>query len=382
MLDIELDSQTLFVSSLLGRTTFLVVFLVLLISQPKARYLLYWIGALLGSVMGMLISAHYARSEALPPLMGFIAYTVYLTSLTLAWAGLRSFHGRVVPLRLALSLAMVPGVIYYLGALADVSPRLMLPLVCVGASIPMALALGELMNRTQERLLTGYLVTLAFSGYFLSLIASGLLIILGVIPPILNTAAVPAMLADQVSGILVYFGFIAMSSERATRDFKKQASTDPLTKVANRRGGQPVLESLHELRREGSPCSVWLADIDHFKAVNDSYGHDAGDAVLTAVADRLTLSLRRGDTLVRWGGEEFLVILPNTTLAEGAASAERFRQSVEAEPFLIKEAALPITISVGGADMSHADEGYGLCIKRADEALYRAKNLGRNQVQY
>jgi two-component system cell cycle response regulator len=156
--------------------------------------------------------------------------------------------------------------------------------------------------------------------------------------------------------------------------------TDALTGLRNRRHVEEYLERLVSLaRRHAEPMAVLVVDIDRFKSVNDRHGHEAGDAVLREVAGRMVGSVRLEDMVGRWGGEEFLVVLPNTA-AEGAAElAERLRQVVADQPCRLPDGgALPVTISIGCA-ASLMDDAATL-VRAADAALYQAKESGRNRV--
>jgi two-component system cell cycle response regulator len=156
--------------------------------------------------------------------------------------------------------------------------------------------------------------------------------------------------------------------------------TDALTGLRNRRHVEEYLARLVSLaRRNAEPIAVLIIDIDHFKSVNDGHGHDAGDAVLREVADRMVRSVRLEDMVGRWGGEEFLVVLPNTG-ADGAAElAERLRRMVADEPCQLGDGgSIQVTISVGCAASLMDDAG--TLVRSADVAMYRAKESGRNRV--
>ena len=157
---------------------------------------------------------------------------------------------------------------------------------------------------------------------------------------------------------------------------------DPLTGLGNRRHFRAVLErSIEIVARSGESVLLLLLDIDHFKNINDTHGHLAGDQVLQAVADCLARCVRPMDTVVRYGGEEFAMILPNCRPACGRTVAERIRRAIESLSISTQQLNLQVTISIGGAYApewvrSTAD----LWIERADQQLYRAKSDGRNQV--
>ena len=131
----------------------------------------------------------------------------------------------------------------------------------------------------------------------------------------------------------------------------------------------------------GKPLAVLVLDIDYFKSVNDAHGHDAGDEVLREFALRIRKSIRGIDLACRYGGEEFVIIMPETNLAAATVVAERLRRRIASEPFLIQQGTrrLDATISIGIAALQDADNPASV-IKRADQALYRAKRDGRNRV--
>jgi two-component system cell cycle response regulator len=162
----------------------------------------------------------------------------------------------------------------------------------------------------------------------------------------------------------------------------EMAITDVLTGLHNRRYMESHLAALVEQAgARGKPLTVLVLDIDFFKSVNDTYGHDAGDDVLREFALRLKKSIRGIDLACRYGGEEFVVAMPDTDSTVAAMVAERLRRRIAAEPFKINqgERAVEVTISVGLAALGEADTAAGL-LKRADQALYRAKRDGRNRV--
>jgi two-component system cell cycle response regulator len=165
-------------------------------------------------------------------------------------------------------------------------------------------------------------------------------------------------------------------------DGLKLAVTDPLTGLKNRRFALSALAQVaDEAERTGRPFAIMVLDLDHFKKVNDTHGHASGDAVLAEAARRISGGLRSGDMVARMGGEEFMVVMPDTSTSAAAAAGERLRRMVEAVPFAIPGQIEPlhVTISVGIA-MGGGPETIELLVDEADRALYSAKAEGRNAV--
>ena len=166
----------------------------------------------------------------------------------------------------------------------------------------------------------------------------------------------------------------------ANQLLQHQAMTDALTGLANRRHGFAELDRLiASSERHTRPLCVLMCDLDHFKTLNDTYGHQAGDSCLREAARRLADAVRRDDLPVRWGGEEFLVLMPDASKEHAAEVAERIRSHVADPPFRAGEAELHVTMSVGWAMRYDGEAGADL-VARADAALYEAKRLGRNAV--
>ena len=159
---------------------------------------------------------------------------------------------------------------------------------------------------------------------------------------------------------------------------------DPLTGLYNRRYMINQLEQLmHRSLMGGKPVSLLIADIDHFKSVNDTWGHDVGDLVLKEFADRLKQGVRPMDVVCRQGGEEFVIVMPETSGDIAVTVGERVRQVIAGKPFEVQEIGqkLDITVSVGVASLTGSRDTADAFLKRADEALYVAKSSGRNRVE-
>ena len=164
------------------------------------------------------------------------------------------------------------------------------------------------------------------------------------------------------------------------RKLQQAVMTDPLTGLPNRRYALDRLEQeVAAAKRRNGGVAIMIVDIDHFKKVNDQHGHDVGDAVLRHVAGLLRAKARLQDAICRMGGEEFLVICPDSGIEDVFRAAERLRAVVESSPYMLADRKLWITISIGIASLGDEMNTANL-VKTADVAVYRAKEMGRNRV--
>lgn len=162
---------------------------------------------------------------------------------------------------------------------------------------------------------------------------------------------------------------------------EKQATHDPLTELYNRRYVFGFIENeLKRYRRYGDRFSLILIDADFFKRVNDTYGHGAGDAALRHISDSCVRSVREADVVGRFGGEEFIIVLPRTSATEAAVVAERIRASLRQPGFKWQDRPINITLSLGIAEVGSDAASFDELLKSADSALYAAKRAGRDQV--
>jgi diguanylate cyclase (GGDEF)-like protein len=165
----------------------------------------------------------------------------------------------------------------------------------------------------------------------------------------------------------------------ANKELKALASNDPLTNTYNRHGLQQHIHSAFErYRRTQELFCVALIDYDHFKEINDNYGHDVGDIVLITGADLIKSGIREQDKLARWGGEEFLVLLPNTDLDGAFSIANKLKKVISAKPI-----GQPVGVNVsvtGGVAIVNQNDTFETLFKRADDALYKGKQNGRNCI--
>ncbi len=206
-------------------------------------------------------------------------------------------------------------------------------------------------------------------------------------------AALPALRFEQALQLLAHAGQMPPPGDPASATWQQAmidrlvelSSRDALTGLANRRAFELALErEVDRVARSGEPALLLALDIDHFKRVNDTHGHGAGDQVIGAVASALMDSVRPMDLVARVGGEEFAIILPNCASTFGTTVAERIRRRVERMPILLQPShqELTVTISIGGAFAPQWVRSTPALLKeRADQQLYGAKAQGRNLVQ-
>lgn len=186
--------------------------------------------------------------------------------------------------------------------------------------------------------------------------------------------------------MLTIIGFnataIGLVISRMITQIKQLSQEDPLTKIFNRRHLTTVAEEeINRVRKNNSTLSIVLLDIDHFKKVNDVYGHAAGDAALITCVDVIKKSIRSTDYVGRLGGEEFCILLPNTTLEDAKVLSNRIRENIAAHHVVWEEHTIPITASFGiTAFNSSIKNEWSNLLNKADIAMYQAKNNGRNQV--
>jgi len=176
--------------------------------------------------------------------------------------------------------------------------------------------------------------------------------------------------------------------KKAKKDLEFQASHDVLTNLVNRRFMiQKMEQELDRCKRYGVVCSLVMVDLDHFKSVNDEYGHAAGDVVLKEVASRISAHLRGADTLARWGGEEFLILLPHTSIKAAEAAVEKCLQVVESNKIIVdQKLSVGVSFSAGIACFDELNKEKSLdgmvdqLLMLADKRLYKAKDLGRSCI--
>lgn len=245
-----------------------------------------------------------------------------------------------------------------------------------GASIPAArISLGRLLLPVAFVPLTGLLVLWVWHSGGNGLLAGGVYLGAALLIGLVTLRQILALRESQ---------HLNEALQSANLRLAAMATTDPLTELPNHRALSERLEQeVARARRYGHPLSLLFFDADHFKRVNDTYGHGAGDVVLQELGRQVRSLLRGGDTLGRYGGEEFLVLLPETALEEACEVAERLRKTIATHPLaiaVVKE-GIPTTISLGVASFPADGMTGNEVVEQADQAMYWAKRLGRNQVR-
>ncbi len=185
------------------------------------------------------------------------------------------------------------------------------------------------------------------------------------------------------AGIAVWtsLSVVFIVATRLQDQIRNMALTDPLTGVFNRRALENALEREYAgAKRHGEPISLIMADLDHFKKINDTYGHQAGDAVLVHTANVFNKALRAGDVLARYGGEEFVAVLHGADVSMALSVAERLRSACKATPLVFQGRTISLTSSFGVAGCNEHADGYEDLLRKADNALYTAKEEGRDRV--
>ncbi len=214
-------------------------------------------------------------------------------------------------------------------------------------------------------------------------VSAGMLAMAAMLSTLPNPAASRAGIAAFycLLGMALNIGLLIYLLKRFEQVLIEQNRHDDLTGLANRRAlDRALLREWRRLQRTGTGFTVLAMDLDHFKEVNDRFGHPAGDQMLVQVAGRLKRAAREVDLIARVGGEEFIVLVHGSSADGAVIAAERLRVAVAAAPYALKDGLAPITISIGVALARQEDPDLADVLERADQALYRAKREGRNRV--
>ncbi len=345
-----------------------------------------WVGAGLLSIT--LAFALLAGRDVLSPWLGIIAGNLLLTlGLGLMYEGMAAFRGVRTRLRWLTPLALATVALafhYHVFVVPSLQMRIvwistvhtLQALALLHATVqgtrPNELRFGQWLVAAPLALLSGYMVLRA--GIALgepevtSLFSGGAVHAIGFLLFILVTVTSSC-------------GLLWLAVTRMESEMRRQTRTDPLTGALNRRAMDEVsVAEVSRAQRTGHPVSVLIADLDNFKTINDEHGHLVGDEVLRQFATLLGANLRSHDTLVRYGGEEFLVLLPGAGREDAAATAEKLRALTQGQTFHCDALSLRMSVSFGVATLEQPDDDWSHLLRRADAALYGAKDAGRNRV--
>jgi diguanylate cyclase (GGDEF)-like protein len=349
--------------------------------QPSLRW---WILALLVQPVGFLLIG--LRTQVSEWLSTVLSNTLVALAFAAFAISLRLFNGSPQRRGRLYALVVATAAIASWYSIADPNEALR-----IGAtSLLFALLLGSsarsIYRKGQERTVTGHIT----GGMFLlgtAVMAWRGLIYLFFPEAIPYSAfeASPLQIAAYGCGgllpVVSTIGFLLMCTEFNQRELARAASLDYLTGICNRRAIEDLAtRSIAAARRHGIPLAMMIVDVDHFKRINDEFGHQAGDIALVETVKRIRDSLRSEDLVGRLGGEEFVSVMPNTDAASALAAAERMRAAFADAPMHLGERELLITVSIGVAVLDAQDQAYSHLLRRADRAMYAAKTAGRNKV--
>ena len=361
-----------FVTSLLG-----ILLLVLWLQDRSARALGYWAAAYL--IGGIAVALWLVMPEQLPESRFDIASTLLFLCCGLIWSGARIFHGRNIMVFATGSGAFVWLIASQIPQIIESDSARVVVSSIIIASYAVLTASELQRERRRTRSKAPQLVLPLLHGLiFLS--------------PILTTSVFAGEPMDHVRWfplftllMLLYvvgtaFIVMVMTKEHSVQLHKTAAMTDPMTGLFNRRGFAEAAEQLIAAqRRARQPVTVMMFDLDHFKSINDRFGHDVGDDALKVFAATASGNMRANDVIGRLGGEEFAAILPGggeTAMIVG----ERVRAAFQAKGIEISGHMLNATVSIGAIESPAETANVSAMLTRADEALYAAKKLGRNRV--
>lgn len=375
-----LDMPTLFVITTFLSATGGLLLLFAWLQNRNTMALAFWgVGYLLGAAAAALLASSGVFSESGA---AGIANTVGCLAYGMMWAGARSFEGRRVHVPILAAGAVIWAIAFQFDGFAhSLDARVgLLSVICAAYAL---LAVCELWYARDRELISRWptlILVTAHAGFLFARIPFAHMLAAAVVAGRPHGLVVPVMAFQMLfTTFCLPFLRVAMSKERAELEQRKAALTDPLTGIANRRAffdrGAPLLDWAMEDRRS---AAMLLFDLDRFKEINDTAGHQAGDRVLQAFTDLVAASLRPGDLFGRLGGEEFACLLADSSMAEALQTAERLRREFSA--LRLPGLEVSATVSVGVAMANDAGRGLQSLLATADRALYRAKTDGRNRV--
>jgi diguanylate cyclase (GGDEF)-like protein len=378
----QIDSFTLLLAGVVVKTALGILFLAFWLHDRRASWYGWWSGTyFLGALAAVVFLLRGFEATLLAAGGGVGAL---IAAFGLCWQGARAFDRRrplLLPVLLALgfwlALCLLPSFVDSLAYRVVVSSLL--------ASALLAMTAFEFWRGRGERLLSRWPVIVLFATLSLVFASRGVLVNLLPFPfgalPAQPTAVAAFNMIVFLHALVLTVLLVALTKERLELHQRNKAQTDPLTGALNRRALMALGERML-LRHayENSPLCLLFLDLDHFKALNDRFGHSGGDDVLTKFVAVVHNSLRPTDFLFRLGGEEFCCLLPHTSADQAQRAAERIRQQVENTTVDVAGTAVRTTVSLGIASTEVFGYDLDMLMRRADLGVYAAKRQGRNQV--
>lgn len=381
----HLDIRTLSIVTVLFAFLYAIGFIGIALSQKRLRAASFLAVGMVGFALGfLLISLRHLTSDLVSIILANILIVVGIVAL-LEWL-LRFFRVSGQRYRwssLAVVIITLGLFIYFTKMEPNIAARIVV--ISSAMAIESALCVWILLRYSDPRLRFPALGTaLVFASYALyMLVRIAWTLSAGSIQDFMGADAVQALAFLFMIHLMggVTFGFIWLITKELGLELEHQAKIDPLTGVLNRRALlELAMREMARTDRSGSPLAVIMTDIDHFKKLNDQYGHSCGDAALVSISQAIASRLRKSDILARFGGEEFIIVLPDTALPQASEVAERLRFDIQNLDFQYKKQRVIITGSFGVAARNGNTIEWETLVQQADNALYEAKRAGRNRV--
>jgi len=345
-----------------------------------------WAGANLCISIGIGLSYFFDLKTDGYRLAILAAVTLMAMGIGLQYSGIRKFLGKTSEWRAGLALVSIAFIqnVWFIFLHPDPGVRAIANAVLF--AVGYAACARELLIRIEPPKRTAYWITgISYVSLCVLLVVRAAVIWTSHLGEYVLYESLLVNKASFFLGVMIQFGltfgFVLMINHKLIADIHKIASRDGLTGVFNRRRlEEEAARLVVRCRRTGDALTIMMIDVDHFKSVNDRYGHQAGDEVLRRLAAVAQASIRTDDYFARYGGEEFCLMLLSTTENEALFLAERLRRNYEATPVVFSGKMIQSTISIGVADSTRVGLDFPALVAAADLALYRAKQDGRNRV--
>ena len=373
----DIEPNSLFTVNAISLAAFAIAFFCIWLKQRDRTYWLYWVAANAVLSVGFIIFVVIDRSQMLQLIL---VNVVLATGIALRWQAIRSFFYRKNYIEINFLIILIVLLPYLFSSY--LTNGFIFGFVNLIFLVEIVLVLRELVRPNGETLPSRWGLAIAYSLVAAAFVAR---VIQGWVTSPANMKLLPndgllAVILLVMSIHIVASGAfaISMAYERGISELKQMALLDPLTGLYNRRAFELTLAERDPA--DGSLALI-LLDIDHFKRINDQFGHAAGDIALQRFANILMTIFRKKDFIARIGGEEFAVILPDTTMNEAYDFAERVRKTAENDAFEHSDGIVRLTISAGVCQAAADVTSFSDMTQKADISLYIAKNNGRNRVE-